>query len=165
MRDSATGTFHPNGDKHQKIFPLLGSGKILAYSVMGDAVASDDDSFEIKKEIERQQKRLATKHFASLRDYLGAISVKLRKAYEKATRAGLDYKPPSNARDEYDRLLARVIVIGYVAAKPACVQAEFFFEDMGRVESRISIVPLRLGVPALAAPGAISLAIDKRSKI
>jgi len=158
--DSATGTYRPNGDKHQKIYPLLGSGRILAYGMMGEAVASEDNSFNLKAEIDRQQKRLATKQFPNLRDYLGAIGIKLRKAYEKATKTCLDYKPPPDAQDEYDRLLARVIAVGYVAAKPSCVQAEFFFEDKGRVELRVTTVPLRPGIPALAAPRAIPGIID-----
>ena len=158
--DSSTDTYQPNGDKHQKIFPLLGSGRILAYAMMGDAVASDDNSFDLKAEIERQQKRLATRQFLNLRDYLGAISIKVEKAYERATKTCLDYKPQPDARDEYDRLLARLIAVGYVAAKPACVQAEFFFEDKGRVERRVSAVPLRPGIPALAAPRDVSAIID-----
>jgi len=159
--DSATGEFLPNGEKHQKIFPLLGSRRVLAYSVMGDAVASDDNTFDVMAEIERHQKRLATKQFANLRDYLGAISVKLRRAYEKAMQSGrLDYKARSDARDEYDRLLARVIAVGFVAAKPSCVQAEFFCEDKGHVERRVSTVPIQFGVPAVAAPAGILAVID-----
>ncbi|HLM80335.1 MAG TPA: hypothetical protein VK302_06850 [Terriglobales bacterium] len=159
--DSATGTYHPNGDKHQKVYPLLGSGRILAYAMMGEAVASEDNSFDLKAEIERQQKRLATKHFPNLRDYLGAISIKLKKTYEKATETYLDYRPQPDARNEYDRLLARLIVVGYVAAKPSCVQAELFFEDKGKVGLRVTAEALHPGIPALAAPRDIPGIIDR----
>jgi hypothetical protein len=162
--DSATGIYCPNGETHQKIFPLLGAGRILAYAMMGEAVASEDNSFDLKVEIERQRKRLATKHFPNLRDYMGAIGIRLRKAYEKATETCLDYKPPADARDEYDRMLARVIAVGYVASKPSCVQAEFFYEGKGKVELRVTTEPLQQGIPALLAPRDISGVIDRDSR-
>ncbi len=124
--DSATGTYRLDGDNHQKIYPLPGAGRIIAYGMMGEAVASEDNSFDLKAEIERQRKRLATKPFANLRDYVGAIGIKLKKNYEKATETCLDYKIPADAQDEYDRLLARVIAVGYVSSKPSCVQGGIF---------------------------------------
>lgn len=43
-------------------------------------------------------------------------------------------------------------------------RAEFFFEDKGKVELRITTVPLNPGIPALAAPREIPRIIDRDSR-
>lgn len=157
--DSITGTYRPDGDKHQKIFPLLGAGRILACAITGSAVASEDNSFNLSVEIERQQKRLATKYFPNLRGYLGALGFKLKKAYEKATETCLNRKSQLD-EDESDDVLARLIVMGYVAGHPSSRCVEFIFESKGKVALNMLRNDNQPGIPALFAPKSIGNVID-----
>lgn len=157
--DPVKDEFSHSRDDCQKIFSIVESGKVLAYAVIGDAVSSEDNSFDLMAEIERQRKRLTGQHFSSLHSYASAIGYKVERAYKKALRSGrLDFRYRAGAEDETENLLARVLFMGYLRF-PAFAYIELMRTESG-AELRTTNQSAALGVPALVAPAGVLTAID-----
>jgi hypothetical protein len=157
--NSVKDEFSPSREDCRKIFGIVESGKVLAYAVIGDAVSSEDNSFDLMAEIECQRKRLSGQRFGSLHSYASAIGYKAERAYEKALRSGrLDFRYKAGAEDETENLLARVLFMGYLRF-PGFVYIELMRIE-GGAELRTTNQSAVLGVPALVAPAGILNAID-----
>lgn len=147
--DAAKDEYTPKDSHCTKIFGMLASGRSLGYSAMSNFVFSEDGSFSLFDEIERQRK--SSTRFETLRDYIRAVGYKATKAYRKAWKSGR-FDPWPEA-DPENTLIARIIFAGYVLQKPSWMQVEIIHQN-GYAEmcQPSQVAPLTYGRCALAGP-------------
>src|SRR5439155_420133 len=114
-------------DEAQKISPVEGVDKILAFTMTGH-VASDDQRFQLWDKAVKISSSLSKKQFGDGERYVKALSYRLNNEINAAKRAGIikNFSKLRKREQGSGWEIAKLFTIGYVKSFPCFVYTEFY---------------------------------------
>lgn len=140
-------------DETQKIFPIEGTDRALAFTMTGN-IASDDLQFRMWEKARQITSGFAQKQFRDGRKYVNALSFLLNNEINTAKQAGIINFDRLKEREHGNGWsIAKLFVAGYFNHMPWIIITEFYHANERKSEYDINVFWLNL--PLLIGPQSI----------